>query len=136
MKMRRKHPDFVRVVGEFSGGKNTRCYYAFYGKKKIKITKRTFDRHMAASKSGVNLERKQGSKKGAGETPGAGHCWPLKCEALACHPSQVEGFKSAYKKRGVNVDVRKDGMVIVPDEGAYRRLRKVHGAFHRNSFNG
>lgn len=134
--MKNKQPDFVRVVTVFERGRNVRRYYAFYGDNPQRITKKKFDLYLAASKAGILLERKQGGKKGAGTIPGAGHCWPLRCEALACHPSQVAGFRKAYKERGVNVEVLKSGIVVVPDEGAYRRLRKVHGAFHRNSYNG
>lgn len=133
-----KPPDFVRAESVFTGGRNVRRYFAFYGSRKKRITKRQFDSFLAASKAGIQLDRKQGgkSKNGHATIPGAGHCWPMRVEALANHPSQNEAFRKAYKERGVNVELSRTGVPIVPDEGAYRRLRKVHGAYHRNSYNG
>jgi hypothetical protein len=143
MATKNEQPEFVSARSVFVRGKNVTHYFAGYdgGFRLVKITKRAYERFQSKLDKlsiGHMTARKLGGKSanGHGTTPGAGHCWPLKCEALACHKSQVEGFRKAYKERGVNVEVRKDGMVIVPDEGAYKRLRKVHGAFHRNSFNG
>ena len=135
-KKRRSKPKkaaYLKVLGVNESGQPTAEYFRTSGRRKVRVTSREFYDSAPDVRA---LERKQGGRRGQGVVPGAGHCWPLKCEALACHKSQVEGFRKAYKERGVNVEVRKDGMLIVPDEGAYRRLRKVHGAFHRNSFNG
>lgn len=133
MKIRKRKRIYLKVLGVSESGRPTAEYFLVTGRKRDQITRREY----YESAPGEQMtERKQGGKKGAGVIPGAGHCWPLKCEALACHPSQVAGFRKAYKERGVNVEVLKSGIVVVPDEGAYRRLRKVHGAFLRNSYNG
>lgn len=131
-----KSPDFVRCVTEFVRGKNVRHYYASFSGKLRRITKAKFDRFMTPLDARLH-GRRQKHKKGAGETPGAGHCWPLKCEALAVHPKQVAQMNERNKKHGINVRYEpKYGIAIVPDEGEYRKLRKLEGVHHNNSYNG
>lgn len=143
MTTKTKRPEFVSARKTYVRGREVVHYFAGYdgGYRLVRISKKRYDRlkgRVGGAFDNRLAERKQKatSANGHGTTPGAGHCWPLACEALANHPSQNEAFREAYKKHGVNVELRRDGTPICPDEGAYRRLRKVHGAFHRNSFNG
>ncbi len=131
-----KAPDFVRCESTFIRGKNVRRYFAYYGKRRKKITKKHFDAHILLSKLGldVSLARKLGGRKGAGEIPGAGHCWPMKNEALACHPSQVAKFNERNKKHGINVEYTRNGTAIIPDRAAYNRLLKAEGCHLNNSY--
>jgi hypothetical protein len=106
-------------------------------KKLVQITREEYDRFIGNESLKVALERKQGGRRGAGEVPGAGHCWPMKCEALAVHPRQVERMNARNKRHGINVQYEpRHGLAIIPDEGEYRKLRKLHGVHHNNSYNG
>lgn len=111
-------------------------YFArFRGSKRlVRITRQQYDGFIGNESLRLSLERKQGGKKGHGEVPGAGHCWPMKVEALACHKSQVAAFNERNKKHGINVTYDPNGFAIVPDNGAYKRLLKAEGAHHRNSY--
>ena len=133
MKTKKRKQTYLKVIGVSDSGRPTAEYFRITGRKRVQITSREY---YESNPREQMTARKQGGKRGAGKVPGAGHCWPLRCEALACHSSQVEAFNAAYKDRGVNVEVDKKGFVHIPDEGAYRRFRKVHGAYHRNSYNG
>lgn len=134
-------PEFVTARTEYVRGRNVRRYYAAYdgGHRLVRITKRRHDRAVARKRK-LDLrigERKLGGKRGDhGVVPGAGHAWPMRCEALACHPSQVAAFNERNKRHGINVQYSRSGMAVVPDEAAYRRLRKAERAPHRNSYNG
>ncbi len=130
-----KAPDFVRSESVFLNGRNVRRYHAFYGKRKVQISKKAFANYMLMSKLGIDLERRQGGKRGEGTVPGAGHCWPLKCEALACHPTQVKALNERNKKHGINVEYDRKGFAIIPDQAAYRRLMKAEGVHQNNCYN-
>lgn len=136
MKIKTRKPDFVRAEPVFVRGQNVKRYFAYFGKRKVRISKSRFDHLIAMAKDGVSLDRKQGGRRGHGTVPGAGHCWPQVNEALACHPDQVPAFNARNKKHGINVEYNPKGFAIIPDEAAYRRLRKKEGVHHRNSYNG
>lgn len=105
-------------------------------KKLVQITRAEYDRFIGKESMRHALERKQGGKRGNGMVPGAGHCWPMKCEALAVHPRQVEQMNARNKRHGINVQYEpKHGLAIIPDEGEYKKLRRLHGVHHNNAYN-
>lgn len=133
---RKKEPDFVRTRTEFVRGRNVRRYFAVYGSREVRITKRQFSAYYRRADTRA-LERKLGrdSKNKHAKTPGAGHCWPMHCEALAVNPRQVERINARNKKHGVNVEYHpKTGLAIIPDEAAYKRLRKLERVHHNNCY--
>lgn len=135
MKKSKKPPLYVKVSGVSVNGRPTCEYFRVTGKRRVRITYTEFYSSAPCLRSVAH--RRQGGKRGVGEVPGAGHCWPMKCEALAVHPSQVEQMNERNKKHGVNVQYEpKHGLAVIPDEAAYRRLRKLEGVHHNNSYNG
>lgn len=61
--------------------------------------------------------------------------WPVVSKlSLACDPSQVEEMRARNKANGINVDYRPDGAAIIPDEAAYKRLRRYEGVRDRDSY--
>jgi hypothetical protein len=113
-------------------------YGRYKGSKKlVRITADEYDAFIGSEKIRLQAERKQGSKRGQhGVVPGAGHCWPMKMEALAVHPDQVEQMNARNKRHGINVQYEpKYGMAIIPDEGEYKKLRKLEQVHHNNAFN-
>lgn len=125
-----KKPDFVRKESPFVGGKNVDRYYAFYGAKKVRITKAQFERHLGRGPN-IAAPRHRGKRKitlSNGEKTEVSTGWPMKCEALAVHPRQVERMNARNKRHGVNVSYDpKWGTAIIPDNGAYKRLQKLEG---------
>lgn len=110
----------------------------FKGRKKlVRITRQQYDDFIGKETLRLSLERKQGGRRGQnGVVPGAGHCWPMKCEALAVHPRQVEAMNARNKRHGINVQYEpKWGMAIIPDEREYKKLRRLEGVHHNNAFN-
>lgn len=66
---------------------------------------------------------------------GTGSGWPMLGEALAVHPKQVEQANERAKRHGINVTYcPKTGRVHIPDNGAYRKLLKLEGKHHNNSY--
>lgn len=148
-KKKRSKPSilFTRAMRDFVNGRNVIVYYAgvregtpandFKDEVLVRISKEQYDRiNRAVERAKFNTQRKQGGKRGKGEAPGAGHCWPMSCEALAVHPRQVEQMNARNKRHGINVQYEpKHGLAQIPDEGEYKKLRKLEGAHHNNSYN-
>lgn len=109
----------------------------FKGQRKLRqITRQQYEDFIGAEIMRINAERKQGGRRGqSGEVPGAGHCWPMKCEALAVHPRQVETMNARNKRHGINVQYEpKWGLAIIVDEGEYKKLRKLEGVHFNNAY--
>lgn len=109
----------------------------FKGKRKLRqITRQQYEDFIGDEIMRLNAERKQGGRRGqSGEVPGAGHCWPMKCEALAVHPRQVEAINARNKRHGINVQYEpKWGLAIIPDEGEYKKLRRLEGVHFNNAY--
>ncbi len=131
MGRKKSKPKFVKVLGTTPEGRQTCEYFRVDGRKMTPITSREY----YDSGIEVRLVAKRGQKHdrkisdgGTVEVRGAGHCWPMKCEALAVHPSQVAQMNARNKRHGVNVQYcPKWGTAIIPDEGAYKKLRKLEG---------
>jgi len=60
--------------------------------------------------------------------------YPLPCEALAVHPSQIAEFTATDRAHGVPTEYRPDGTPIMRDAGHYRRYRRLHGFHFNNGF--
>lgn len=61
--------------------------------------------------------------------------WPLLCEALAVHPSQIDGYIAADRQAGVPTDYdRETGSPIMRDYQHYRHYRRRRGAFDKKGF--
>lgn len=70
-----------------------------------------------------------------GGTPLSG--WPMKSEALAVHPDQVDEANERNKRAGVNVEYEPGtGVPTIPDRGERRKLLKLEGFFDKDSFTG
>jgi hypothetical protein len=66
---------------------------------------------------------------------GLGSGWPMVGEALAVHPKQVQEANERNKRHGVNVSYcPQTGRALIPDEGAYRKLRRLEGKHFNNAF--
>ena len=62
---------------------------------------------------------------GRSNTP---ECWPMKSEALACHPRQVEAIMARNKKHGITgVHYEKDGTCVISDRKARKELLALEG---------
>lgn len=60
-------------------------------------------------------------------------CWPLKSEALACHPEQIPELIERNKRHGVaGVSYDKDGTAILADRGARRDLMALEGCHDKS----
>ena len=117
-------------------GRGLEYWGRFKGSKKLRlITREQYEDFIGTETLKAALERKQGGKRGHGEVPGAGHCWPMKCEALACHPTQVAAFNERNKNHGINVEYDRKGFAIIPDQAAYRRLMKAEKVHQNNCYN-
>lgn len=81
-----------------------------------------YRRMQRASKPGGGKRRRQRAK------------WPLVGTALACHPDQVGEMNERNKRLGVNVEYRPDGRPVIPDAGAFKRLRKAEGVVDKDGF--
>jgi hypothetical protein len=112
-------------------------YWGRYkGKRKlVRLARRQYEDFIGSETLKLALERKQGGRRGHGVVPGAGHCWPMKNEALAVHPRQVEAMNARNKRHGINVQYEpKWGMAIIPDEGEYKKLRRLEGVHLNNAY--
>jgi hypothetical protein len=60
-------------------------------------------------------------------------CWPLKSEALACHPGQITEIIERNRRHGVTgVSYNKDGTAILADRGARRDLMALEGVHDKS----
>jgi len=71
---------------------------------------------------------------GPGGTATSG--WPMRSEAMAVHPSQIEQARRRNKRLGVgNVDYdTRTGQAIIPDAATRKRLMRAEGFFCKHSF--
>lgn len=65
----------------------------------------------------------------------AGHqpsCWPMRSEALAVHPDQVQEATEQLKRHGISgVRYEGDGTAVLQDRGARRELLRLEGMVDR-----
>lgn len=55
-------------------------------------------------------------------------CWPMKSDALSCHPSQVAAITERNKRHGITgVRYEKDGTCVIADRGARKALMALEG---------
>lgn len=59
-------------------------------------------------------------------------CWPMKSDALAVHPKQIEQVRARNKKHGLNIEYAPDGRPILQDRGMRRDLMKIEGVHDNN----
>lgn len=60
--------------------------------------------------------------------------WPLKSDALGCHPDQIPEMQQAYAKQGVDVNFDKDtGQAILRDRSHRRDVMRVAGIHDRDA---
>jgi hypothetical protein len=70
-----------------------------------------------------------------GGTPCKG--WPMRSEALAVHPDQVDEANARNKESGVNVQYEPaTGVPIIPDRTERRKLLKLEGMIDKDSYTG
>lgn len=60
--------------------------------------------------------------------------YPIACEAMAVHPSQIAEARDWDRSNGVPTEYRGDGTPIMRDPGHYKRYRRLHGVHFRNGF--
>jgi hypothetical protein len=139
---------FVRERAETHRGREVRRYYGctregtaakdYRDEVLVRITKRQYEAHrhrVWLRERGQAHERKLKSDGSKVAVKGAGHCWPLKSEAVAVHPSQVAEMNEYNRSHGVNVTYDpKWGTAIIPDRGAYKKFQKLHKIHERNSY--
>lgn len=130
-------PDGVDAESRIVNDRFVWRFYALYGKRRRRITEGQYKAILRRLNRQAQVRgRALGGKRGAGEAPGAGHCWPMKCEALAVHPDQVEQMNERNRRHGVNVQYEpKHGLAIIPDAAAYKRLRRLERCHFNNSYN-
>lgn len=128
---------YVKVLG-VEDGKPTCEYFRVKGVRRTRITSREFyssslcARRLARGQAHERVMKHNGERV---KIKGAGHCWPLKCEAMAVHPSQVAEMTAHNKLHGVNVTYDpKWGTAIIPDRGEYKKFQKLYGVHERNSY--
>lgn len=59
-------------------------------------------------------------------------CWPIKCEALACHPKQVDECNQRAKRHGINVEYDRQGFCHIPDQGNYAKILKLERMYNKS----
>lgn len=68
--------------------------------------------------------------------PPGGHsssCWPMRSEALAVHPRQVEAANRRNKKAGIAVEYDPvTGEAIIPSRMERKKLLKLEGFYDKN----
>ena len=65
---------------------------------------------------------------------GGGNNWPLKCEALAVGPNQIQEQMEVDRRCGVPTEYDKIGRPIITGPIHYRRYKRLNQAFDRNGF--
>lgn len=79
------------------------------------VTREEFDRGMPDKEVAVPLEAHLPS------------CWPMRSEALACHPDQVQEMNERNAKHGIGTRYEADGTAVIPDRGDRKRLLRLEG---------
>lgn len=69
-----------------------------------------------------------------GHSNGSG--WPMKSDALGCHPSQVNEHNERAKRHGINVKYDSEGFCHIPDRGVHRDILNLEKMHINNSFTG
>jgi hypothetical protein len=60
-------------------------------------------------------------------------CWPMKSDAMAVHPKDIQKAMERNRKHGVYVEYDpEDGRAILPDQGAKRELMKIEKVHDKN----
>lgn len=80
---------------------------------------------------GVKLRRDivgEHSSKGLPASKG----WPMECDALSIHPSQIKEYMDFDRKMGVPVEYKSDGTVILTSKVHKDKYLKAHGYHDRN----
>lgn len=60
--------------------------------------------------------------------------YPLPCEAMAVHPTQIKEFMAFDRCSGVPTEYRADGTPMMRDARHYKRYRRAHRYHMKNSF--
>ena len=60
--------------------------------------------------------------------------YPLPCETLAVHPTQIDEFREWDSKHGVPTDYRQDGTPLMRDARHYKRYRELYGWHQKNDY--
>lgn len=75
------------------------------------------------------------AKKGKRVLGGPGtRTWPLRSEALAVHPEQVDEANLRNKRAGVAAYYEPDGTCVIADNGARRRLLRLERCIDRAGY--
>ena len=142
MSRKKPNPDSVDAVSKIVNDRFVWTFYAIYGKRRRKINEEEYNKflkQLPAKDINIAAPGHRGKRViqlSNGEKTEVSTGWPMKSEALAVHPSQVAQMNARNKKHGVNVQYcPKWGTAIIPDSGAYKRLRKLENARHNNSYN-
>jgi hypothetical protein len=87
----------------------------------IEVTKAEFDTTFPKKPLGVPMQAQNPA------------CWPMKSDALACHPEQIPEMMERDRKRGIASEYDpKDGRMILKDRGQRRDIMRSLG-FHDNN---
>jgi len=129
---RKNEPTGVDAVSKIVDDKFVWTFYVLFGKRRKRVAEAEYRRVMARladPRKNLAAPRRRGKrtvKLSDGTTTQVSTGWPLKSEALAVHPSQVAEMNERNRRNGVNVEYcPKWGTAIIPDEGAYKRLRRL-----------
>lgn len=60
--------------------------------------------------------------------------YPMPCEALAVHPTEIGEKRDWYRRNGVPTEFRGDGSPIVRDPSHYKKVRRLNGVHFRNGY--
>ena len=60
--------------------------------------------------------------------------YPIACEAMAVHPSQIAEAVEHDARHGVKTEYRTDGTPIMRDPGHYRKYRRLHGVHFKEAY--
>lgn len=56
-------------------------------------------------------------------------CWPMRSEALACHPDQVSEMNQRNSDKGIGARYEGDGTCVIPSRADRKKLLKLE-RFH------
>lgn len=82
----------------------------------------------------VPSREEAGEMAQGGQPPFCAHptCWPMRSEALAVHPSQVEEANERNRRHGIATRYEPDGTAVIPTRGDRKRLLRLEGFVDRN----
>lgn len=60
--------------------------------------------------------------------------YPLACEALSVHPTDIGAAIEFDRANGVPTDYREDGTPLMQDSRHYKKYRRLHGFYDRSGF--